>query len=179
MKVTTRPASARAPLAALELKPLCAAFLLAFGLGASPIASALIAPNVADTFYSPALGNRQPNNAQLPYLRLAGGNVVLVRFDLSTLPAGTRPEDVQRASAIFAVQNAARHGGIDAHLVLTPSRWSEMRGVEVLTTGAAFSRHICKADEGHEHFITVDMTEAEITKVTAGLARALEGRPAR
>ena len=144
----------------VALKPLCAALALGFGLAISPMASAVLAPNISDTYYFPALGLTQPNNAQQNFLKVAPGAVTLIKFDISTLPANTKPDDVERAIVILAVQNAVQHGGIDAHLVLTPSNWSEAGGVGVINTGAVMARHLCKAEEGHEHFITLDITEA-------------------
>jgi len=129
MRTNTRIPARRTPRATSSLKPLCAAFLVAFGLGASPMAAAALAPNVADTFFQPARGLQQPNNAQQPFIKVAPGYVGLVKFDLSTLPANTKPEQVERATAIFSVQKAAAHGGIDAHVVLNGSRWSEVSGV--------------------------------------------------
>ena len=139
-------------------KAVCAAVLLGLGLGLSPVASALIAPNVADTYYFPHLGASQPNNGLQPNIRVSPGAIGLIKFDLSTLPANTKSADVRRATVILAVQRATVHGGLDVHRVASP--WNELSGTSALSFSPRISQHLCKAEDGQEHFITIDVTEA-------------------
>src|SRR5438552_7411257 len=92
------------PSRSLFCSRLCASLLFCVWSGLAPYAAATLAPIQADSSvrYMPGPGNTHVNDnyGTLDHLVVASGGTgrAFVRFDLSTMPAGTTGADVEKAT---------------------------------------------------------------------------------
>jgi hypothetical protein len=86
-----------------------------------PQARAADAPLKADAYVTSAMPNQ--NNGTATTIRVATGINALLRFDLSTLPAGTTGADIARANLRLAVNGAPTAGSINVRAILVA--WPE------------------------------------------------------
>ena len=140
-----------------RIAPLAAAMIAVAALAASPMASAVLAPNVGDTYIVTALRPDQNNFGQVPILRVQAGTLAMVRFDLSTLPVGTEPGDVERASILLQVQDVRQQGAIEVMPLLAPTVWDET-AVVALHPGQVVGNPVSVTPL--QHFVAVDITQA-------------------
>lgn len=113
---------------------------------------------VADAYTSATSANG--NFGTNPALTISGNNTVYVRFDIArTLPAGTKAEDVARATVKFYVSKVATAGKLDLYPITAD--WDEktitannapMIGTLLLTT-----QQIEKSAQGN--YLPIDITE--------------------
>lgn len=131
------------------------AALLTAGAVASAPALAVDATLAADAHVSTALP--AANFGALTSLNVGGGATSLLRFDLSTLPAGTTAAKVVKANLILYVNRVGVAGSVELQAV--NSAWSES-GVTLGTlpalSGAGSGVTVPVSQAGQ--FVTVDLT---------------------
>ena len=84
---------------------------------------AIDAPVAADVHVSSA--SPDLNFGALPNRNAGGGSTALLRFDLSTLPAGALPDDVAKATLVVWVNRVGTAGALDVCQVSAP--WEELK----------------------------------------------------
>ncbi len=98
--------------------------LLMLGLSLAPLANATLAPDQADTFINGSGASKTKNFGGNESLQVSPTTSTLIRFDLSTLPAGTTAADVEKATALLWVNTVNAGGNIMVQPVT--SAWSEL-----------------------------------------------------
>lgn len=142
----------------MKLHP-CIRHAFAVALLALPAwaAHALDAPLAADAHINTAAPAN--NFGTLPTLNVGAGTAALVRFDLSTLPAGTTAAKVVKASLVVYVNRIGAPGALEVQSVLSP--WAESTvtaaGAPTLSgPGSGTSVPLVQAAQ----FVAVDVTGA-------------------
>jgi len=138
----------------LPLKHLACAAAAAFALCSAP-AWALDAPLAADAHVVASLP--AANFGTLPNLNVGGGSTSLLRFDLSTLPAGVTAAKLVKASLVLYVSRVGVPGAIEAQTLFGP--WTEATvnfGTLPPTSGAGSVPTIPVSTAGQ--FVAIDVT---------------------
>lgn len=142
----------------------------------SPVAGAVEAPLAADTYVTSAATTA--NFGATATLNVGAGATSLLRFDLSTLPAGTKASNVSRATLVLYVNRVGVPGSLEVQTISGP--WSE----STVNAGSApvISRNggaPVVAVELAAQFITLDVTAYLSASLAAGnsgsLGLALQG----
>ena len=136
---------------------------MALGLGAAQPAWALDAPLAADAH----LNSGQPdiNFGANASINVGGGSTGLMRFDLSTLPAGTAASEVVKATLVLYVNRVNTPGSIELQTV--NSAWSESTvtfNTAPTLAGAGTGPTVIVPAVGQ--FMTVDVTNTVKSWVT-------------
>src|SRR5882672_2154718 len=132
---------------------LCA--LLPFTAGATD------APLAGDAHISSA--HPSTNFGSLTNLHVGNGNIALVQFDLSTLPAGTVAGEIARAILILFVNRVNTAGAVDLHPVT--GSWAE--NTVTFNTAPARGAAIATIPISQvENFVLVDVTSLVQSWVT-------------
>ena len=97
--------------------------LVVLGLSLAPCAQATLAPVKADTFINSSGAEKNKNFGKDPSLKVTPTASTLIRFDLSTLPAGTIADDVEKATMLLWVNKVDASGSISVLPVTSP--WTE------------------------------------------------------
>lgn len=149
-------------------------------LAVSPVAGAVEAPLAADTYVTSAA--TVANFGATATLNVGPGATALLRFDLSTLPAGTRAANVSRATLVLYANRVSVPGAIEVHTISGP--WNE----STVTAGSApvisgSGGAPMAAVERAAQFTTLDVTAYLAASLAAGnsasLGLALQGSAAK
>lgn len=129
--------------------------LLATALMLAAPAWALDAPLAADTHVS---ANLPANNfGALPNLNIGGGASTLLRFDLSSLPAGTAPAKLVKANLVLYVNRVGTPGAIELQTV--NSTWSETTvSASIMPATSGAGSGVTVPVISASQFLSVDLT---------------------
>ena len=135
-------------------RALRAASLVALA-AASGAASALDAPLLADSSISSA----QPtlNLGALPTLTVGGGANALLQFDLGTLPAGTTPSKLVKATLLLWVNRVGTPGQLELLAITSPWTETGVTAASAPTHMGPGSGSLLPVNAGGQ-FVAVDVT---------------------
>ncbi len=108
----------RVDLCSLPRQALATGAMLTLAHGAALATEALLA---SDAYISATVPGS--NYGTLPTLNIGGGSAGLLRFDLSTLPAGTTPDNLKKATLVLYVNRVGTAGAVEVLTVYSP--WLE------------------------------------------------------
>jgi len=116
-------------------------------------ALATLAPPNADAFINSAAKNTNYGNNVL--LKVSPTQHALVQFDLSTLPAGTLPTDVEKATAILWVNTVTTAGTVN--VLPVTSTWTEL-GVTYNTQPGVGALAAAVSVSAANEYLVIDVT---------------------
>jgi hypothetical protein len=143
------------------VRPLAFAVLSAL----SVLANAAETPLVADTYVTTAAPGA--NYGATASLNVGAGASTLLRFDLTSLPAGTAPSNLRNATLVLYVNRVGVAGAVEVQAL--DSAWSEASVSAATVPGNERNTSTASSVVGAAgQFITLDVTDKVMAWIAAG-----------